>query len=338
VSTGLKSLKIENLIKIPTLLIAVMVIIVLIIVIAKFSPTSTGTIESTTIETKSSNPESVIPPVETPGETKKSDDLLKRISYNNAINIEKAFYGWQNIFDIFSYNSNDSADIVNDSISRTRTLAMIISNPNRKFTKGSSDRILEEYGDVIMEECRYYKLDWRLVLAMIKQESAFTPDAVSHAGAYGFMQIMPRTGSMLQQQLNLEDHRSPVNNLRAGIYYYATLVGRYNEAGDTNKYKFALAAYNAGAGRVEDAMSMAYYFNENYFDWDVVKEYMKLLAPGNDSLHQVVWGSRPPRGTFPNWKEPYYYVENITWYWQQYKKIYPLPEDNPKSTKKKKSK
>jgi membrane-bound lytic murein transglycosylase MltF len=152
------------------------------------------------------------------------------------------------------------------------------------------------------------------------------------------MQIMPRTGSMLQQQLNLDDHRSPINNLRAGIYYYATLVGRYNDAGDTNKYKFALAAYNAGSGRVEDAMSFAYYFNENYFDWDVVKEYMKLLAPGNDSLHKIVWGGRPPNGPFPNWKEPYHYVDNIMWYWQQYKKIYPLPEDKKKSgtTKKKK--
>ena len=62
---------------------------------------------------------------------------------------------------------------------------------------------------------------------MIRQESAFTSDAVSHAGAYGFMQIMPKTGSMLEQTLKLDDHRSPVNNLKAGIYYYAMLVGRF---------------------------------------------------------------------------------------------------------------
>ena len=71
-----------------------------------------------------------------------------------------------------------------------------------------------------------------------------------------------------------------------------------------------------------------------------VKEYMKLLAPGNDSLHQLVWGSRPPNNIFANWKEPYNYVDNIIWYWQQYKKLYPVPEDNKKSgnTKKKKKK
>ncbi|HEY3250537.1 MAG TPA: transglycosylase SLT domain-containing protein, partial [Ignavibacteria bacterium] len=214
----------------------------------------------------------------------------------------------------------------------------ILKNPNRKFSKGPSDEILAEYGDVLLEECAYYKLDWRLILAMIKQESAFIPDAISHAGAYGFMQIMPRTGSMLEQELKIEEHRSPKNNLIAGIYYYATLVGRYNEAGDTNKYKFALAAYNAGSGHVEDAMSIAYYNNENYFDWNLVKEYMKLLAPGNDSLHRQIWGVHPPNGVFANWKEPYYYVDNIIYNWSQYKKVYPLPEDNPKKQRKKRKK
>lgn len=330
---NLKSLKPENLVKLPTILVAIMVIIVIVTLIVKFSDFSSGKVEP-----KSPNPESVIPPVET-NPKKQQDDYLKNVSYNNAIYFEDAFYSWQNLFDIFAYNSNDSAFSLNDSIARYQNLVKIIKNPNRKFNKAGADKILQEYGDVILEECNYYKMDWRLILAMIKQESAFTPDAVSHAGAYGFMQIMPRTGSMLEATLNLEDHRSPVNNLKAGIYYYAMLVGRFDGAGDTNKYKFALASYNAGSGHVEDAMSMAYYFNDDYLDWDIVKEYMKLLAPGNDSLHQLVWGARPPNGVFANWKEPYNYVDNIIWFWQQYKRTFPIPEDNPKShTKKKKKK
>jgi soluble lytic murein transglycosylase-like protein len=308
-----------------------MIIIVIVTIIVKFSD-----IGSSTVEPRSSNPESVIPPVEIQPQ-KTSQNYIKNISYNNAINIENAFFNWENLFDIFSYNLMDSA-LVNttDSVKRYEQLSRIIRNPNRKFNRGASDQILEQYGEVILEECAYYKLDWRLILAMIKQESAFTSDAVSHAGAYGFMQIMPRTGSMLEQTLQLEDHRSPVNNLKAGIYYYAMLVGRYDGVGDTNKYKFALAAYNAGSGHVEDAMSLAYWHDDNYFNWDIVKEYMKLLAPGNDSLHKKVWGSSPPNRVFANWREPYYYVDNIMWYWQQYKKIYPLPEDTQKPKKKKK--
>jgi len=340
VELSLKSLKFESFLKIHVILISILVLVVIVTLIVKFTGISgSSTLEDQFAETKSSNPDGVIPPIET-GSEKKSDNIIKSASFNNAINIENAFLNWQNLFDIFTFNLNDSTFNAADSIARYENMVKIIRNPNRKFNKGGSDQILEQYGDIILEECKYYNLDWRLILAMIRQESAFTSDAVSHAGAYGFMQIMPRTGSMLEQTLNLEEHRSPANNLKAGIYYYAMLVGRFYGTGDTNMYKFALASYNAGSGHVEDAMSMAYYFNQDYKDWDTVKEYMKLLAPGNDSLHQLVWSSRPPHGVFANWKEPYNYVENISWYWTQYRKLYPIPEDNKKSgnTKKKKLK
>jgi len=329
---NLKALNLHSFLKIPVFITGLMVIIVIVVIIIRFIDFGQKNIETT-----NPNPESVIPPVET-GEKTNSELQIQNISLNNAIYVEDMVYNWQNILDVFSYNYNDSPLLSTDSIERNSLILKIIRNPNKKFSKGASDGILAQYGDVILEECAYYKLDWRLILAMVKQESAFIPDAVSHAGAYGFMQIMPRTGSMLEQQLKIEEHRSPKNNLIAGIYYYATLVGRYYQAGDTNKYKFALAAYNAGSGHVEDAMSIAYYFREDYFDWDIVKEYMKLLEPGNDSIHTKVWGSKPPNGVFANWKEPYHYVDNIIWYWQQYKKLYPLPEDNPKSTKKLKKK
>jgi membrane-bound lytic murein transglycosylase MltF len=251
--------------------------------------------------------------------------------------LEYMVYNWRNIFDIFASNPENRKLKYSISAPVLEGISKNLQDP-AKFYKGSSDQVLADFGDVIKSECKYYNLDWRLVLGIIKQESAFSADAESHAGAFGFMQIMPKTGQTLEQTLNLEEHRSPVNNLKAGIYYYALLVGRYNDCGDTNKYRFALAAYNAGSGHVEDAMSIAYYFRRNYLDWNEVKEDMKLLAPGNDSLHRLVWSSRPPNGVFANWKEPYYYVENIMYYWDQYKKIYPLPEDNKYLKKKKKKK
>ncbi|MCX7877705.1 MAG: hypothetical protein N2510_03575, partial [Ignavibacteria bacterium] len=80
-----------------------------------------------------------------------------------------------------------------------------------------------------------------------------------------------------------------------------------------------------------------YYYGQNYLDWDIVREYLKLLGPENDSLHLEVWGRKPPSGYFMNWKEPYYYVENIIYFWEQYKKIYPLPQDKTTESKRKKS-
>ncbi len=285
----------------------------------------------------SSNPENVLSPVENINTNFKVDNkLIYNLAFRQHYAMEKIIYNWKDIFDIFTSNPSNQTNKFSVSENVLTNLSSNVRGQKKTFFKGSSDEILSEYGDVIKEECKYYNLDWRLILAMIKQESAFTSDAVSHAGAYGFMQIMPRTGSMLENVLNLDEHRSPKNNLIAGIYYYAMLVGRFNQAGDTNKYKFALASYNAGSGHVEDAMSLSYYNSENYWDWNIVKEYMKLLAPGNDSLHRKVWNNRPPNGVFANWKEPYNYVENISWYWSEYKRIYSLPEDKPKTKKKRK--
>jgi len=171
------------------------------------------------------------------------------------------------------------------------------------------------------------------------KESYFNANARSHAGAFGLMQLMPRTGAGLQNELDLDETHSPPNNVIAGIYYYATLVSQFRDLGD-DKYKFALASYNAGLGRVIDAMTITAYFEKDYRSWDNVKEAYPFLASKEDSIHALVWpdSKRPPHGTLDNWKEPYNYVENIMWYWQQYKKLYPLPEDNKKSgnTKKKK--
>jgi hypothetical protein len=321
-------------IKIPAYLIFIVIIFIIIsFALSIYNPNNNIIETEIDLKTKSSNPDGVISPVDNNPQNKQ-DKLIKNISIKNAVLIENIVLNWQNIFDIFVFNIQDSVNFKNDSLTFNYTLKHIINSPKRRLNKQSSDKILEDFGNIIVDECKHYDLDWRLILAIIKQESAFTFDAVSHAGAYGFMQIMPKTGSMLEQTLQLDDHRSPENNLKAGIYYYALLVGRYYGTGDTNKFKFALAAYNAGSGRVEDAMSMAYYFNEDYKNWDIVKEYLKLLSPENDSLHKIVWGNKPPNGYFSNWKEPYFYVENIMWYWQQYRKLYPLPEDNKKTKKK----
>ena len=303
--------------------IAIILTAVSIITIAAVAVINSFKTEKSLSEKKSDNPEAVISPFEDTKEENNIDYSLYFYNVSNepAAEIENMIYNWQNVFDIFASNPENRYLKYTVSTPVLERLSQNIQKP-QKFFKGNSDAIIAEYGDLIKEEAKYYKLDWRLILAMIKQESAFTSDAVSHAGAYGFMQIMPRTGAKLEETLNLEDHRSPTNNLIAGIYYYALLVGRYDGGGDSNKYKFALAAYNAGSGHVEDAMSIAYYLGQDYWDWNNVKETMKMLGPDNDSLHVNVWGSKPPNGAFTNWKEPVNYVSNIIYYWGEYRRIY----------------
>lgn len=254
---------------------------------------------------------------------------------------ENIFLDWSEIFDYFSANkalytrpkSIDSAGLENLS-------GKIKSVPNF-FNINSVQELVKEFGDMIKSQCTHYKMDWRLILALIHQESLFNSNAVSRAGAFGLMQIMPRTGLGLQNELNLEDTKTPQNNLTAGIYYYATLVANFEFAGE-EKYKFALAAYNGGFGRVIDAMTITYYFGKDYKYWDNVKEYYPYLSSKQDSIHALVWPQtkRPPNGTLDNWMEPYKYVEYVMYYYGEYKKYFKsnLPEPKTKEIKKKKSK
>ena len=76
--------------------------------------------------------------------------------------------------------------------------------------------------------------------ALIMQESRYHAGAVSHAGAIGLAQLMPGTA----KDLGVNPH-SPIDNLRGGARYLKQQVDRFG------RYDLALAAYNAGPGRVE---------------------------------------------------------------------------------------
>ncbi len=91
-------------------------------------------------------------------------------------------------------------------------------------------------------------LDPMLVAGLIRQESAFAPEAISHAGAIGLMQLEPSTARKLARQLHVRYARArlsdPEYNLRLGTHYFAWLRSTLGSV------EAALAAYNAGEDRV----------------------------------------------------------------------------------------
>jgi len=95
----------------------------------------------------------------------------------------------------------------------------------------------------VIAEARKYKLDPRLVLAVMSTESAFNPNARSDRNAFGLMQIIPETA----ERFGVTDIMDPVQNIRGGMAYLRWLLNYYR--GDVS---LVLAAYNAGPGAVEE--------------------------------------------------------------------------------------
>lgn len=92
-----------------------------------------------------------------------------------------------------------------------------------------------------------YRIEPALILAMMRIESDFNPEAESKAGAKGLMQIMPPTAMWLAKQMNWGQHDAtdPVFSAYAGAYYLRHLT---DKLGNMQR---ALAAYNAGVSRVQ---------------------------------------------------------------------------------------
>ncbi len=101
---------------------------------------------------------------------------------------------------------------------------------------------LRDLEGTIAHHSRQQQLDPALISAIIKAESDFDPDAVSRAGAIGLMQLMPQTAVRLE----VRDPFNPEENIAGGTRYLRYLLNRFH-----GNLPLALAAYNAGATRVE---------------------------------------------------------------------------------------
>jgi soluble lytic murein transglycosylase len=108
-------------------------------------------------------------------------------------------------------------------------------------------------GEVSIAATRW-GVDEEILYGLVRTESAFIPDVVSHAGAVGLAQLMPATGldvsNRIRRSVELRfidknpDLRDPLTNLHLGAWYYADLLRR------TGRPMLALFSYNGGLSRV----------------------------------------------------------------------------------------
>lgn len=102
------------------------------------------------------------------------------------------------------------------------------------------DPLSQPFQEAIDAAALAHGLDPKLLHALVVTESAYRADAVSPAGAGGLTQLMPGTAF----DLGVRNRFDPIENLRGGADYLARQILRFRDL------RLALAAYNAGPGRV----------------------------------------------------------------------------------------
>lgn len=128
----------------------------------------------------------------------------------------------------------------------------------------------QSVNDVVNAVSGRHHLDPDLINSVIHAESGFNTRAVSPKGAQGLMQLMPQTAS----RLGVTNSFDPGDNLEGGTRYLRELLERYNF--DLIK---ALAAYNAGPGRVEHYHGVPPYYETQAYVARIIRDFnRKKLA------------------------------------------------------------
>lgn len=181
-----------------------------------------------------------------------------------------------------------------------------------------NDNKISKYDGLIKENAQRLEWDWRLLAALIYQESQFNPKARSWAGASGLMQMMPATA----KEMGVKSPTDPVDNLTGGAKYLAWLFGEFEMIPDTvQRVKFTMAAYNCGFYHVKDAQEFAALngLDRNVWDENVDGMIVALSYPKNYNHEAVKYGY--VRGT-----EPFNYVEQIFERYEHYAQLIELDQ------------
>jgi soluble lytic murein transglycosylase len=136
--------------------------------------------------------------------------------------------------------------------------------------------------------------DPMIAAGLIRQESTFQADAVSHANAIGLMQVLPKTGKLLAKQLKVRYVKTklfdPEYNLELGMLYIAGLLRA------TGAPEYALAAFNAGEDRIA-----AWRAERNYEEipelvesipFTETRDYVQIVLRNAD-VYRLIYGESP---------------------------------------------
>ena len=149
----------------------------------------------------------------------------------------------------------------------------------------------EPYWSIIKTESAKNDLDPYLVASLIRQESEFNPSAISYANAWGLMQLLPSVGKALARQEGMAHFQTfqlldPETNIRLGTRYLRETLDHFGGVPE-----YALAAYNAGASRVEDWQTAGPYTGMDEFIESIpftqTREYVQAILRNVEIYREI---------------------------------------------------
>lgn len=120
-------------------------------------------------------------------------------------------------------------------------------------------------------------LDPLIVISLIRQESAFNPEATSRVGAKGLMQLMPATAKRFNRKIKVKHLSDPSTNVALGTKYLKQLFTKFD-----GNLIYTLASYNAGENRI-DRWKKEIFRNEDplatieSIPYEETRNYVKLI-------------------------------------------------------------
>ena len=140
-------------------------------------------------------------------------------------------------------------------LQKLQTLYSTSSNPHKRAERGITSSVICPYDEIIKRHSKRLGWDWRMVAAVVYQESKFSICSSSPRGAQGLMQVMPGTG----RYYGVENLLDSEQNIIAGTSHLKRLQKLFSkyDLEQEELTKFTLAAYNAGEGRIMDCRNLA---------------------------------------------------------------------------------
>ena len=172
---------------------------------------------------------------------------------------------------------------------------------------------LPKYKKMIIDESIQYGFDWKLVAAVVYQESHFNPKAKSVTNVRGLMQVTNVTA----KEMGIKNRLKPSQSIKAGIKYLDKMVKKFNYIEDEHeRLLFGLASYNIGYGHVSDAIKIASEIGLNEVKWQDLRSVLPLLSKSK-------YYKKTKHGYARGW-EPVQYVDRILTYYDilKQKEIY----------------